>query len=302
MKLIALFLALGAERLATHLFHLRELRWLQGIIDTVLGWPGRLGALPPTLAAAGLLVLMIAPVLWIRLTTIDALLGLPYLAFSVVVLFLCLGPQDIGEQVDQWSEAVTSGDEELAAERGRALLDCDPRPNRSIVDAVFVQGNNRIFSVVFWFICFGPVGAWAMRMADMLRRRSILRRERIKESGDESLVAEAEPLVAATERVHAVLAFIPARLTALTYAVAGSFDRAWEAYSRPDDREPADLGEENDRLLIDVGCAALVFSPDAASDTAEEVQHAQAAKRLLLRALIVWVVVVAIITIAGPIV
>ena len=302
MKLIALFLALGAERLATHLFHLRELRWLHSIIDTVLDWPRQVAAAPATVAVLVLLALLVAPIVWVRFATIDTLLGLPYLAFSVVILFLCLGPQDIGEQVDQWSDAATSGDDALAEERGRALLDCDPRPNRTIVDAVFVQGNNRIFSVVFWFICFGPIGAWAMRMADALRRRSIVRRERLITAGDDDAVPEAERLVGATERVHAVLAFLPARLSALSYAVAGSFDRAWDAWSKPDSREPGDLGEENDRLLIDVGCAALSFTPQEGSDTPSDVQHALAAKRLLGRALIVWVVVVAIVTIAGPVV
>ncbi|MEO0579093.1 MAG: regulatory signaling modulator protein AmpE, partial [Pseudomonadota bacterium] len=228
--------------------------------------------------------------------------GLPYLAFSVVVLFLCLGPQDIGEQVDAWADAVDRGDDDLATERGRALLDCDPRPNRTIVDAVFVQGNNRIFSVIFWFICFGPIGAWAMRMADTLRRRSIVRREDLIAGEDEAAVPQAEQLVDATERVHAVMAWIPARLSALSYALAGSFDRAWDAFSKPDSHEPGDLGEENDRLLIDVGCAALTFAVDPDNEQNEEVQHAKAAKRLLVRALVVWVVVVAVITIAGPIV
>ena len=273
-----------------------------GLIDAVLDWPRQFRGIPSTLAVLALLALLVAPILWVRISTVDALAGLPYLAFSVVVLFLCLGPQDIGEQVDQWSEAVTAGNSALADERGRALLDCDPRPNRSIVDAVLVQGNNRIFAVVFWFVCFGPIGAWAMRMADMLRRRSIVRRETFIAAEQSDAVPEAERLAAATERVHAVFAWVPARLTALSYAVAGSFERAWEAWSAPDEREPGDLGEENDRLLVDVGCAALTFTYDPASDVPESVQHAQAAKRLLFRALVVWVVIVAIETVGGAVI
>ncbi|MEM8984249.1 MAG: regulatory signaling modulator protein AmpE [Pseudomonadota bacterium] len=302
MKLIALLLALLAERLATHLFHWRELRWLRRLVDTLLDWPRRLPSLGAMPAVIGLLLILVVPLIWIRYATIDTLLGVPYLVFSIVVLFLCLGPQDIGEEVDAWSDAVRSNDDGLAAERASALLDCDPRPHHTVVEAVFVQGNNRIFSVVFWFVCLGPIGAWAMKVADLLRRRSIVRREILHDVDPSADASDSENLVRATETLHALLAWIPARLAALSYALAGSFDRAWEAWGRPASDGPLALGEGNDRVLIDIGCAALAFAPDESAADTPEVQGAQAAKRLLFRSLIAWVVALSLITLAGPVV
>ncbi|MEM1261233.1 MAG: regulatory signaling modulator protein AmpE [Pseudomonadota bacterium] len=302
MKLIALLLALLAERLATHLFHWRELRWIRAVVDRMLDWPQRFPAIGAMAAVSCLLLLLVAPLIWIWFATGDTLLGVPYLVFSIVVLFLCLGPQDIGEEVDAWSDAVRTNDNRLAAERASALLDCDPRPSHTVVEAVFVQGNNRIFSVVFWFVLLGPIGAWAMKMADVLRRRSIVRREILHDVDPTADATDTEALVRATETVHAMLAWVPARLAAISYAIAGSFDRAWEAWGKPVSNGPISVGEGNDRVLIDIGCAALAFVPDDSADDTPEVQGAQAAKRLLFRALIAWVVVLSLVTLAGPVI
>ena len=35
--------------------------------------------------------------------------------------------------------------------------------------AIYVQANNRIFGVVFWFLVLGPTGAWAFRVLDLLQ-------------------------------------------------------------------------------------------------------------------------------------
>ncbi|MEL7374160.1 MAG: regulatory signaling modulator protein AmpE, partial [Pseudomonadota bacterium] len=123
MKIIALFLAMGLERLATHLFHWRELRWLDPLFDLGLANSTRLGRVWPYLWLVLTLAAAVAPVVILRFTLADTLLGLPYLAISVVVLFLCLGPQDIGEEVDRWCRALSDGDEENERIYGHALLE-----------------------------------------------------------------------------------------------------------------------------------------------------------------------------------
>lgn len=308
MKLIALLVALGLERLATHLFHLRELRWLDGLFDPCLALVARLRPVPGWITVSGVIALFVLPVLlvWIKLG--DALFGLPYIAFSVVVLFFSLGPQDIFEEVANWCSAVESGDSERAQRLRNALLECNPRVNSRMDEAIFAQANNRIFAVVFWFIVFGPVGAWTVRVADLVRRRAVFRSRRNSDTVNDRRADDAIPPVgedsdaavaaAASDLVHSLLAWIPARLAALSYLLAGSFDNGREAWAVPPSAElPDGVGEGNEQLLERVGSAALGFSPrEAESNDEQQVRNARDAGGLVFRALVFWAVAVAALT------
>ena len=108
MNLIALLIGLVIERLATQLFHLRRLRWLDRIIDMgfrqAQSWPNW-PALVPVILLALLLALPVyiaAFVLGASFILGDTLAGFPYMLLAIVVLFFSLGPQDIGEDVDEY--------------------------------------------------------------------------------------------------------------------------------------------------------------------------------------------------------
>ncbi|MDH3588382.1 MAG: hypothetical protein OEQ74_03140, partial [Gammaproteobacteria bacterium] len=98
MNLLALGLGLFAERFLTHLFHLREPRWLDQYFDRGLrllgdGWLSKIGAI--------LIVLVpVVPVAAFAIVFRDTLLGLPYLAFAVFMLLFSLGPRDLEDEVD----------------------------------------------------------------------------------------------------------------------------------------------------------------------------------------------------------
>lgn len=297
MKIIALFLAMGLERLATHLFHWRELRWLDPLFDLGLGNSARLGRIWPYLWVVLTLAVAVAPVVLLRLAVEDALLGLPYLALSIVVLFICLGPQDIGEEVDRWCRALADGDTEQERAYSHALLERgfhDVEAARADVPgAVFVQANNRIFAVIFWFVVLGPVGAWLFRVSDLARRRALFR------AGREDLA----PNVAAdcerrADDVHGLLAWLPARLSALAYTLAGNYDAGRAAWST---REPSErIADGNDALLREVGLAALSLERgEGEVEQAWVIRAARAAKNLALRTLWFWLVGVAVLTLVG---
>lgn len=308
MKFVALFVAVVLERLATQLFHWRDLRWLDPLFDRGLALARRVPSVPP----AGWLVLTILvailPVLIARVAIGDVLLHLPYVALSVVVLFLSLGPQDIGEQVNDWCEAVRDGDEGRARQRARALLEREPDSaeiaSTAIEEAVFVQANNRMFAVIFWFIVLGPVGAWLFRVADLVRRRAVFQLERrVALEGDDAMdaaeTAQRQRAMHDASLLHAVLAWVPARVSALGYALAGHFDGArlaWQAYTG----DGGDLGSRNDRLLASVGVGALqTVSIDGESELEHRTRCARDAKNLALRTLVFWLVGFAALTLAG---
>ncbi len=297
MKIIALFLAMGLERLSTHLFHWRELRWLDPLFDLGLRNSARLGRVWPYLWVILTLAVAIAPVVLLRFAIDDALLGLPYVAVSIVVLFLCLGPQDIGEEVDRWCRALADGDTEQERAYSHALLERGfhgiEGSRADVPGAVFVQANNRIFAVIFWFVVLGPIGAWLFRVSDLARRRALFQAER--ENPESDVAPDCEQRA---DDVHALLAWLPARLSALGYTLAGSYDAGRAAWSN---REPKDrMGDANDALLRQVGLAAL--SLQRGEDEAEQawyIRAARAAKNLALRTLWFWLVGVAVLTLVG---
>ncbi|MEM7765554.1 MAG: regulatory signaling modulator protein AmpE [Pseudomonadota bacterium] len=296
MKIVALFVALILERLATHLFHWRELRWLDPLIDFGLRLSHRWKQLP-FLWLIVTLTIAILPVALFRLTLQGTLLGLPYLALSVFVLFLCLGPQDIGEEVDRWRRAIDEGDREAERMNARALLE---RGFNDVVGvrgdvpgAVFVQANNRMFAVIFWFVLLGPVGAWLYRVTDLIRRRALFSAQRAAPG-----VQIAPDCGARAYALQAVLAWVPARLSALGLILAGHYDAGLDAWRAL--RPTTTLGRDNEQLLTRVGLAALQLSQDQEeSASAFATRRARAAKNLVLRTLGFWLVGIAILTLVG---
>ena len=300
MKLIALLIGLAVERLATQLFHLRELRWLDRLIDLGFSQISRLANWPPLLPVSVLVFLLVAPVLLVWMSLGDALLGFPYLVFAIVVLFFSFGPQDIAEEVDDYCAALAGDDTEQVRATMKALLEHDPpldndERNRKVEEAVCVQANNRLFAVIFWFVLLGPVGAWTYRVTDLIRRRAVFGAAR--DPGGET---PASLVVVAAEDLHGWLAWVPARLTATGYAMAGSFDGAWTAW-RPSSQQAGRVSREvSEGLLARVGIGALALLPlDGESDAERGIRGATAAKRLVLRALFIWAAAIAAMTLYG---
>ena len=138
----------------------------------------------------------------------------------------------------------------------------------------------------------GPLGAWSYRVTDLVRRRAVFNVAR-----DE---APTSPAVRdAAIMLHGWLAWIPARLTAIGYAVAGHFDNALAAWRTPPDTPPQSPSESSEALLARVGIAALALDDDDTDLTERGVSGATAANRLVFRLLLIWAVIIATMTLYG---
>jgi AmpE protein len=300
MHLIALLIGLVVERLATRLFHLRRLRWLDRIIDAGFRQADRVANWPALIPVALIALLLVLPVFAIMLSLGDALLGFPYLLLGIVVLFFSLGPQDIGEDVDEYCRAVEEGDEERIQQTAKAIIENevpseDLERIHKVEEAVCVQANNRLFAVVFWFVLLGPLGAWGYRVTDLIRRRAVFAAGR-----DDETDGTAERLRRAATELHSWLAWIPARLTAIGYATAGHFDAAIGAWRAPSEQTSDSPAQYNEQLLARVGVAALSLHDESDEElTARGVRGARAANQLVFRLLLIWAVVIAAMTLYG---
>lgn len=302
MHLIALLIGLVIERLATQLFHLRRLRWIDRVIDAGFRQAGRLSNWPALIPIVALVVLLVLPVLALAVVFVlgDPLLGFPYLVLGVFVLFFSLGPQDIGEDIDEYCKAMEDGDKEHIQETARAIIEGDVPEDtleriHRVEEAVCVQANNRLFAVIFWFVLLGPLGAWTYRVTDLIRRRAVFVAAREEESS-----GMPERLRDAAIVLHGWLAWIPARLTAIGYAAAGNFDAALGAWRAPTEQESDSASEYNEHLLARVGVGALALGDDSDEDLVTRgVRGATAANRLVFRLLLISAVVIAAMTLYG---
>ena len=306
MNLIALILGLLVERLATKLFHLRRLPWLDRLIDAGLRQVQKLATWPPIIPVVLLTLVLVLPMAAISLAIGDRALGLPYVAFAVFVLFFSFGPKDIGEDVDEYCTALEEGDKDRIEETAQAIVEGDVPDDelqciRKVEEAICVHANNRLFAVIFWFVVLGlfgplgPLGAWAYRVTDLIRRRAVA-----TTGADEGADSTAALLRNAALLLHGWLAWVPARLSALGYAAAGHFDAALGAWRAPSEQQDASLPEYNDNLLARVGVAALALVDDDDESLIDRgVRGATAANRLVFRSLTIWAVIIAAMTLYG---
>ena len=300
MKLIALLIGLVVERLATQLFHLRELRWLDRIIDMGFRQVDRFANWPAQIPVVILAVILVLPVLVVVFGLGDALFGFPYLLLAIIVLFFSLGPKDIGEDVDEYCTALEAEDEEEIRKTAKALaekeLPSDPLERiQKVEEAVCVQANNRLFAVIFWFVLLGPIGAWSYRVTDLIRRRAVFSASR-----DDDGHKTADVVLEAAGQLHGWLAWIPARLTAIGYAMAGSFEGALSAWRTLDGASAKTQSEHSEALLARVGIGALALqSNEDESASKRGVRGATAANGLVFRLLFIWAAVIAAMTLYG---
>jgi AmpE protein len=297
MKFIALLLAVVIERTSTSLFNLGEIRWLDRYFDFGLKLVRRVGGWPGAFVAFLVVMVPVLPVAWVAVAFQGVLWGAIYLAFAVLVLLFSLGPRDLSSEVEDFVRATLSGDQERAHHVARELLETEPPQDRSrrslaIEEAVFVQSNNRSFAVIVWFVVLGPAGAWLFRVTDLLRRRAFFEADRARERGE-----ECGRDVGSVQRLHGLFAWLPSRLVAMTFALAGSFEPAvadWRNYYRNCSEHFFDVNEEI------VACAGLgaLGGPPATEDDAV-VAGAEAAIGLVHRSEIIWLVAVAVLTAIG---
>jgi adenosylcobinamide-phosphate synthase len=147
-------------------------------------------------------------------------------AFDVVVLYLCVDVHRLGRTASAISNALESGelgeaDESLRELTGKgASARNEANIARATVEGVLKQGNSLIVSPIFWFIVLGPVGAVLQRLSCILDSLWGHRYERFAEFGW------------AAARFDDLMGWIPARITALSYALMGSFEDALHCWRR----------------------------------------------------------------------
>lgn len=298
MNFLALLLGLAVERVLTHLFHLREFRWLDVLFDSQLRRVGLASYWFAISSTAALAALLVAPVAIVSLSLWDEFLQIPYFLFAVVVLLFSLGPRDLDEEVEEYADALESGNEEGQRALADELLE-QPTPegvagrNEAVERAIYVQANNRMFGVIFWFLLLGPTGAWTFRVLDLIRHRS---RHQAGPGGAQGAEAGG-PAEAAVRTLHGIMAWPSARLLAAGYMLAGNFEDAVTAWRVSGQEFLLRFYETTEEVLARVGIAASGRAALDVADSTEALARIRAARALILRTLwMIWCPIIAVLT------
>lgn len=132
--------------------------------------------------------------------------------FTVIGLYLCIGHKSLYQHVMPIIAALNQNDEPLARELTGRIVSRDTATlniaNASI-ESVLENGNDAVFSALFWFLVAGLPGVIALRLINTLDAMWGYKNSRYLYFGR----------VAA--RMDDLVNIIPARLTALSYALLG---------------------------------------------------------------------------------
>ncbi len=174
---------------------------------------------------AGLLAWALAVVPWVALAA--ALRGvhpLAHWAVDIVLLYLALGGRSLAEHAEAIAAPLAAGDLAQARERTGLIVSRDTTAldaegvARASTESVLENGNDAVFGALFWFLVAGGPGALLFRLANTLDAMWGYRTPRYLAFGW------------AAARIDDVLNALPARLTALTYALLGRSGRAFACW------------------------------------------------------------------------
>jgi membrane protein required for beta-lactamase induction len=139
----------------------------------------------------------------------------------------------------------------------------------------------------------GPAGAWMFRVSDLMRRRAAFESSRL------GTPVAARTFGSALALIHGLLAWIPARLAAGAYALAGSFEDAVGSWRVAVDQVSEGILDRSEDLLARVGKGSLQSSLSAVAPEALDSAAATGAWRIVSRSVWIWLAVVAVLVLAG---
>lgn len=143
---------------------------------------------------------------------------------DVLMLYFALGLQSLHDHARPVARALRAGNETEARERVSRMVSRDSAAldiTAATTESVLENGNDGVFGALFWFAAAGAPGALLYRLANTLDAMWGYRNDRYLHFGW------------AAARLDDALNYIPARLTALTYAVVATDFLSRATLARP---------------------------------------------------------------------
>lgn len=222
----------------------------------------------------------------------------------VVVLYVTLGFRQFSHHFTDIRQALEEGNDALAREKLAHWLQVEtaslPRAEllRQVIEQSVLAAHRHVFGVlacfvVFWLLGLGPAGAVLYRMAEYLSRNW-----RAATDGSRSL---------AVQRVASLgwgwIDYLPARATALGFAVVGNFEEAVASWRGEAER----FAKGSDGVVLAATSGAInvgLYLRDGLADDVVSVRpepqmaHLASAVGLVWRSVVLWMLLLALLTLA----
>jgi len=226
----------------------------------------------------------------------------------VLVLYAMVGFRQFSHHFTDIRQALETGDDDRARALLAAWLRVDavtlPRAEllRQVIEQSVLAAHRHVFGVlvcfvVFWVLGLGPAGAVFYRMAEYLSRNW-----RLRPDGTPS-----EALRTAATRAWAWVDYLPARATALGFAIVGNFEEAVSGWR--DEAERFAPGNDGVLLAATSGALGVRLSPSVVPVAEEagavpgvrvtpQLAHLASAVGLVWRSVVLWMLLLALLTLA----
>jgi adenosylcobinamide-phosphate synthase len=249
------------------------------------------------------------------------------LAFDVGVLYLTLGFRQFSHYFTDIRDALERGDE---TEARRLLaewrhLDASELPRtellRHVIEHALLAAHRHVFGVFFWFVLFsalglGPLGAVLYRMAEFSARYWGFRAKALDAPANDGLMA-------LSRRLFRLIDHVPARLTAFGFAVVGNFEEAVAGWRRDaalwahanegiilaaaagavgvqlGGAAPPGVTPDRSKTFTTGADASLVHAQGSTAGAAAQLGHLQSVVGLVWRSVVLWMLLVALLTLAN---
>jgi adenosylcobinamide-phosphate synthase len=232
--------------------------------------------------------------------------------WNVMVLYVTLGFRQFSHHFTDIREALEAGDEAKARRLLAAWqqIDASELPRREIIRQVVehsvISAHRHVFGVLSWYsvlaaLGLGPAGAVVYRLAEFVSRYW-----RDMASQPTQSVSELTQDVA--NRAWALVDWLPARITATGFAVVGSFEDAidgWRLYESQSEvnNEGVILAATAGAVNVQLSEASMGIPPPTSeavspSRPEPELAHLASVVGLVWRSVVMWMVLLALLTLA----
>jgi cobalamin biosynthesis protein CobD/CbiB len=256
------------------------------------------------IAAMALPLLLVSLAYWLLMSIHPALAWVA----CVLVLYLTMGFRRFSHYFTKIQRALRKHDlhaaQTLLSEWcGKSCFELSEQEvARVTIEQALLASHRNVFGVVTWFVIFmviglGPVGAILYRMALFLNARWGTK-------GGEDF----GNFGAFARQAYFIMEWLPLRLTAMTFAIVGDFEDTaycWrtQAQSWPDPEEGIVLTSGAGALGVRLGSTVVldsspVMRPEIGMEEEADADFMQSATGLVWRALVFWLVLLLLLTLA----
>ncbi len=237
---------------------------------------------------------------------LDAFLGWPAaVLWSVAVLYTTLGFRQFSFHFTQIRDALADGEEDRARELLANWQQTDvselPRSEivRHVIEHSVLSAHRHVFGVLAWFSVLaafglGPAGAVLYRLSEFVPRYW-----QHKSKAQHQPISDA--LQQSAAQAWTLIDWVPSRITAISFAVVGSFEEAIDGWRNYEPR----FGGDNDGIVLAATAGAVNIRlqgtdrpGEAYSGQVPELAHLAVVVGLVWRTVVLWMVLLALLTLA----